>query len=180
MGAAPITRIVTPPSPALTGTSLVVTEDDGARFAWLDLPFTSLVWPVGELPVLGTNAERLTVVDRTADTFTVERGDPPVAIAAALQLAALNDVTVYSIGETATLTAQFAVDDPGPFHVDVCEPSGAVASYGSATGVTDTAGLVVYEFDPAQGGVWSYRCWSNLEVKAEREVFVRFSEALGL
>ena len=64
------TRVVTAPSPATTGTSLVVTASDGLLFA--DTPFNAVIWPLGEIP-LSTNAEIVRVTDITIDTLTIVR-----------------------------------------------------------------------------------------------------------
>jgi hypothetical protein len=64
-------RVVTAPSPATTGTSLVVTGGDGLLFP-ATFPFNAVIWPVGELP-LSTNAEIVKVTNISTDTFTIER-----------------------------------------------------------------------------------------------------------
>jgi len=62
--------VVTAPSPATTGTSLIITAADGLLFP--ATPFNVAVWPAGLLP-LSTNAEIMTVTDVTIDTFTIVR-----------------------------------------------------------------------------------------------------------
>jgi hypothetical protein len=64
-------RIATAPSPATTGTSLVVDAGDGALFP-STFPFNAVIWPVGELP-LSTNAEIVKVTNVSTNTFTIER-----------------------------------------------------------------------------------------------------------
>jgi len=63
-------RIVTAPSPATTGTNIVITTGDGTLFP--TTPFNAVIWPVGEIP-LSTNAEIITVNDSTGDIFIIER-----------------------------------------------------------------------------------------------------------
>ena len=69
-----ISRVATAPSPATSGTTLVVDEGDGALFP---APATSgefnvVVYPNGEQPD-SSNAEIVRVTARTADTLTIER-----------------------------------------------------------------------------------------------------------
>jgi hypothetical protein len=64
-------RIATAPSPATTGTSLVITGGDGLLFP-ATFPFNAVIWPVDELP-LSTNAEIVRVTNISTDTFTIER-----------------------------------------------------------------------------------------------------------
>jgi len=69
-----ISRVATAPSPATTGTTLVLDEGDGALFP---APATSgafnvVIYPNGEQPD-STNAEIVRVTGRTADTLTIQR-----------------------------------------------------------------------------------------------------------
>ena len=69
-----ISRVATAPSPATSGTTLVVDEGDGALFP---APATSgefnvVVYPNGEQPD-SSNAEIVRVTARTADTMTITR-----------------------------------------------------------------------------------------------------------
>lgn len=65
-----ITTVVTAPSPATSGTTLVVTSGEGARFP--TTPFNATVWPAGQIPTPGT-AEVVRVTSRTSDTLTITR-----------------------------------------------------------------------------------------------------------
>lgn len=65
-----LTKVVTAPSPAASGTSLVVTAGHGARFP--TPPFNITVWPIGVQPTID-NAEILRVTNISTDTFTVTR-----------------------------------------------------------------------------------------------------------
>ena len=62
--------VATAPSPATTGTSLVVAAADGAKFP--TVPFNATVWPAGAQP-LTTNAEIVRVTTISTDTFTITR-----------------------------------------------------------------------------------------------------------
>ena len=63
--------VVTAPSPATSGTSLVVTTGHGARFPVT--PFFATVHPANQMPTLD-NAEKVLVSDVDDDTMTIERG----------------------------------------------------------------------------------------------------------
>jgi len=62
--------VATAPSPASSGTSLVVQSGDGALFP--AVPFSVVVWPANQKP-LSTNAEILRVTSVSTDTFTIVR-----------------------------------------------------------------------------------------------------------
>jgi hypothetical protein len=63
-------RVVTAPSPASSGTSLVITTGEGVLFP--TVPFNAIVWPVGESPIY-TNSEIVTVTVKSTDTLTIVR-----------------------------------------------------------------------------------------------------------
>lgn len=62
--------VATAPSPASSGTSLIVTAAQGALFP--AVPFNATIWPTGVQP-LSTNAEIVTVTAIATDTFTIVR-----------------------------------------------------------------------------------------------------------
>ncbi|UOF78660.1 tail fiber [Caudoviricetes sp.] len=62
--------VLTAPTPATSGTSLVVQSGDGTKFP--DVPFNATIWPVGVQPIT-TNAEIVTVTAVSTDTFTIVR-----------------------------------------------------------------------------------------------------------
>lgn len=62
--------IATAPSPADSGTSLVVESGHGTRFPAVS--FNAVVWPAGAIPI-PTNAEIVRVTNITTDTFTITR-----------------------------------------------------------------------------------------------------------
>jgi len=63
--------VATAPSPATSGTSLVVQSGDGAKFP--ATPFNAIVYPAGAQP-LTTNSEIVRVTNISTDTFTITRG----------------------------------------------------------------------------------------------------------
>jgi len=66
--------VATAPSPATTGTSLVLASGEGSRFPQpsTDGEFNIVVWVTGEAP-LSSNAEICRVTARTTDTLTITR-----------------------------------------------------------------------------------------------------------
>ena len=69
-----LSTVATAPSPATTGTSLVLATGEGARFPQptTDGVFYITAFPVNEYPHLG-NAEILKVTARSTDTLTIVR-----------------------------------------------------------------------------------------------------------
>lgn len=69
--------IATAPSPATTGTSLVVSSGDGAKFP--TPPFNATIWPTGTQPTLtgvaATTAEIVRVTNISTDTLTIIRAN---------------------------------------------------------------------------------------------------------
>lgn len=66
----PFSNVATAPSPADSGTSLVVSAGHGARFP--STPFKAVICPVGARPI-STNAEVINVTNVSTDTFTIQR-----------------------------------------------------------------------------------------------------------
>jgi|ERR1051325_1852395 hypothetical protein len=62
--------VATAPSPATSGTSLVVTGGTGALFP--AVPFNATIWPIGVQPT-SANAEIVRVTGRSTDTLTIVR-----------------------------------------------------------------------------------------------------------
>lgn len=65
-----ISTVATAPSPATSGTSLVVAAGQGSRFP--TVPFNATVWPAGTLPT-PANAEIVRVTAISTDTLTITR-----------------------------------------------------------------------------------------------------------
>lgn len=90
--------VATAPSPASSGTSLVVHAGDGSLFP--AVPFNATVWPAATQP-LSTNAEIVRVTARSTDTLTITRAQESSSarsilagdqIAATVTQKTLNDV----------------------------------------------------------------------------------------
>lgn len=64
------TTVATAPSPATSGTSLVVAAATGTRFP--AVPFNAVIWPVNSQP-LSSNAEIVRVTNISTDTLTITR-----------------------------------------------------------------------------------------------------------
>src|SRR5438045_867986 len=62
--------VATAPSPASSGTSLVVTAGQGALFP--TVPFNATIWPASTQPT-STNAEIVRVTAISTDTLTIAR-----------------------------------------------------------------------------------------------------------
>jgi hypothetical protein len=80
-------NVATAPSPATSGTSLVVTAGQGSLFP--AAPFDATIWPAGVQP-LTTNAEIVRVTAVSTDTFTITRaqyGTTAQSIAVGYQIA---------------------------------------------------------------------------------------------
>jgi hypothetical protein len=110
-----ISTVATAPSPATTGTSLVVTGGQGSRFP--AVPFNAVVCP-NALPT-PANAEVVRVTARSADTLTITRTQegssarPIVAgdmIFAAITAKTLTDLETGFQASDATLTALAGLD----------------------------------------------------------------------
>jgi hypothetical protein len=105
--------VATAPSPATSGTSLVVTAGAGALFP--TPPFNATIWPAGGQP-LSTNAEIVRVTAISTDTFTITRAQESSSartvivgdqIAATITKATFDDYLPLSGGTlTGTLTSQ--------------------------------------------------------------------------
>ncbi len=65
-----VSLVATAPSPATSGTSLVVTAADGAKFP--AVPFNATIWPASSQPTTA-NAEIVRVTARATDTLTITR-----------------------------------------------------------------------------------------------------------
>jgi hypothetical protein len=66
----PYSTVATAPSPATSGTSLVLAAGGGVLMP--AVPFNATVWPVSAQP-LASNAEIVRVTDVTTDTLTIVR-----------------------------------------------------------------------------------------------------------
>jgi hypothetical protein len=100
--------VATAPSPASSGTSLVVTTGDGSKFPVA--PFYATVWPAGVRP-LTTNAEIVLVTVKSTDTLTITRqqeGSSARSIVVGDQIAAT--ITAATIPKFRYLNIQIKTD----------------------------------------------------------------------
>ena len=89
-------NVATAPSPATSGTSLVVTAGQGSYFP--ATPFDATIWPAGSQPS-NTNAEIVRVTNVSTDTFTITRaqyGTTAQSIAVGYQIAQTVDANLLS------------------------------------------------------------------------------------
>lgn len=107
--------VLTAPSPATSGTSLVLNSGQGANFPAPSTngPFNLVVWPAGALP-LSSNAEIVRCTARSTDTLTITRAQE----ASSARTVIVGDQV--SLGPTANTIARMAL-------YDASLPDGAVA-----------------------------------------------------
>lgn len=174
MNYAPVSRIITAPSPGSSGTTCTVEEATGDRFPVV--PFDALVWPGQQVPVLGTNAEEVTVTSIIGDDFVFTRAavDKRIDILTDYEIAALRSMTSYDLDEPVTLEHTFSTSNP-PYHVHTRAPDGVA---GSATATDLGDGTARYTFDPDKAGQWGYRFSGASEEGPDEDFFVRFSSVL--
>ncbi len=87
--------VATAPSPATSGTSLVVATGDGALF--VSVPFNAVIWPTGVQP-LSSNAEIVRITGRSSDTLTIARtqeGTAARTVVVGDQIAVVASQTVF-------------------------------------------------------------------------------------
>lgn len=127
--------IVTAPSPAASGTEIVVAEGQGSLFPVV--PFNATIWPTGVQPT-STNAEIVTVYGVDSDTLTIVRAQEGTAarsIVVGDQIAAT--VTANSLSDIETIASSLA-----PL---VLSSSGtALQTLNNATGSTGTGSLMMF------------------------------------
>jgi hypothetical protein len=133
--------IATAPSPALSGTSLVLQAGDGAKFP--AAPFNAVIWPAGAIP-LATNAEIVRVTVVATDTLTITRqtetsGNRSVVIgdqiAAAITAKTLTDIEALTTPRTVSVTSS-ATPTPNADVTDLYDVTAlaAGATFGNPTG----------------------------------------------
>jgi hypothetical protein len=95
--------VLTAPSPASSGLSLVVQSSDGAKFP--AVPFNASVWPSGVQPTT-VNAEIVRVTNIATDTFTIVRAQESTSarsvvagdqIAATITTKSLTDIETFAL-----------------------------------------------------------------------------------
>ncbi len=127
--------IATAPSPATTGTSLVVAAGQGDLFPVV--PFNVTIWPTGEQPT-STNAEivRVTAVD--SDTFTIVRQEESTSartIVVGDQIAAtITKTTIDDIQTIASTLTPMALSSSGT----------GLQTLNNATGSSGTGSMLMF------------------------------------
>ena len=129
--------VATAPSPATSGTSLVVTAGQGSYFP--ATPFDATIWPSGSQPT-NTNAEIVRVTNVSTDTFTITRaqyGTTAQSIAVGYQIAQTVDANLLS--QLAPLSgATFTGNVTAPAHI-ASGLTGATAASRYVGGTTNGA-----------------------------------------
>lgn len=139
--------VATAPSPAASGTSLVVTTGEGTLFP--TPPFNAVVWATGSMP-LSTNAEIVRVTAISTDTLTITRSQESTSartivvgdqIMAAVTAKTLTDIESAIAPEVITASPSADQNDYAPTGFDsgtttlVLTPTTSVVLTGlSATG----------------------------------------------
>jgi len=132
-----ISLVATAPSPATSGTSLVVTAGQGSYFP--ATPFDATIWPSGVQPT-NTNAEIVRVTNVSTDTFTITRaqyGTTAQSIAVGYQIAQTVDANL--LNQLAPLSgATFTGNVTAPAHI-ASGLTGATAASRYVGGTTNGA-----------------------------------------
>lgn len=133
-----ISAVATAPSPATSGTSLVVTSGHGSRFP--AVPFNAVIWPTGASPD-PSNAEVVRVTARSSDTLTITRAQESSSartvvvgdqIAAAITRKTVTDIEDWASGQRRTVV--------NPAAIAMCTIPG-VKGAGLATSTTTYASI---------------------------------------
>ena len=129
--------VATAPSPATSGTSLVVTAGQGSYFP--TAPFDATIWPSG-VQSSNTNAEIVRVTNVSTDTFTITRaqyGTSAQSIAVGYQIAQTVDANL--LNQLAPLSgATFTGNVTAPAHI-ASGLTGATAATRYVGGTTNGA-----------------------------------------
>lgn len=126
--------VATAPSPAASGTSLVVTAGQGALFP--TAPFNATIWPTAVQP-LSTNAEIVRVTARTTDTLTITRtqeGSSARTIVVGDQIAAtVTSLTLTDVEGTAAAAVPKALYDANTVLAADANDTPAAVTMGAST-----------------------------------------------
>lgn len=159
--------VLTAPSPATSGTSLVVQSGDGAKFAAAS--FNAIVWPTGAQPTT-SNAEIVRVTAISTDTFTITRTQESTSartiivgdqIAGGFTSKALTDIENYLTGVSAPTFLTPALGTPA---------SGVMTN---VTGLPN-AGLATGAGQP--GGAWTTFTPSLVNVSGGTLNFAKYTQ----
>jgi len=131
--------VATAPSPASSGTSLVVAAGQGALFP--AVPFNATVWPTGVAPI-SSNAEIVRVTNIATDTLTITRAQESTSartvivgdqIAACVTAKTLTDVETL-LPATGSGSPEGAVTaSPGAIYLDTAGDALWIKKTGTAT-----------------------------------------------
>lgn len=127
--------IATAPSPATSGTEIVVQLGQGGLFP--TPPFSATIWPTGVQPI-STNAEIILVTSVISDTFTIQRqqqGTSARSIIVGDQIAAtITALTLNNAEETVSTWSPFILSSTGQ----------GLQTLASATGQSATGSMLVF------------------------------------
>lgn len=139
--------VATAPSPASSGTSLVVAAGDGAKFP--AVPFNATVWPVSTQPIT-TNAEIVRVTNIATDTLTITRAQES------------SSARVIVVGDqiAATITAKSLTDIENAIPTTF-DPSSATHAAASKTPPVDADEIPLA--DSAASFALKKLTWANLK-----------------
>lgn len=114
--------VATAPSPATSGTSLVVAAGEGTYFP--AVPFNATIWPAFT-NALVTNAEIVRVTNISTDTLTITRAQESTSARSVI------------VGDqiSATITDKVLVDAENPVRTTATYTTGSLASNARETGV---------------------------------------------
>jgi len=173
--------VATPPSPATSGTSLVVASGQGALFP--AAPFDATIWPAGVQP-LSTNAEIVRVTAVATDTFTITRaqyGTTAQSITAGYQIAQTIDANLLNQLASlsgATFTGQVSVPDiqitgitgatAGNTRLVGTTASGAptTGTFSAGDAIIDQTGTIWFCITGGTPGTWTNEIPNSLVVRS--------------
>lgn len=127
-----ISRVATAPSPADSGTTLVVETGDGALFPDPSASgeYNVVIYPNGEQPT-STNAEIVRVTARTSDTMTIDREEEGTSARTIVE----GDIVMLAITAKVIGDLNTVVSDLEGY-TEALNPSGAILQFAGATAPT--------------------------------------------
>ncbi len=127
--------IATAPSPAASGTSLVVAAGQGTLFP--AVPFNATIWPTGTQPT-SANAEIVRVTNISTDTFTITRTQEGTA---ARTIVVGDQIAAAITAKTLTDIESNYVASWSPFFI---QTGSGVQTLNNSSGSTGTGSLFVF------------------------------------
>lgn len=127
-----ISRVATAPSPADSGTTLVVETGDGVLFPDPSSSgeYNVVIYPNGEQPT-STNAEIVRVTARTSDTMTIDREEEGTSARTIVE----GDIVMLAITAKVIEDLNTVVSDLEGY-TEALNPSGAILQFAGATAPT--------------------------------------------